>query len=231
MKCPESTATVRSLGQQRVERDRQRARVEMGRVAGVLERRVAPASRRRSRAPARAWRGSPRWRAGGEQRLGGRGGVADDARRRRGGARRALLVEVDLHDLAPRAISAPSRVVQRLSAGAEREHQVGLGHQPRGDRRGEAARDAEGPRVALEQAVAHAEVASTAPIARQALERARAPASTAPRPATIAGPRAAASSVGDLRDRRRRGRGRRARAEARRRPAGRGLAPGRRAAG
>ena len=100
MKWPESTATVRSLGQQRVEGDRERARVHAAGHARVHVRLVAPRAGgdlggERVVADARV----PD--AGVEERPRGRGGVADDrdVDRPVGGVR----VEVDVDDLARRA--------------------------------------------------------------------------------------------------------------------------------
>ena len=220
-------------GQQRVERDRERARVEVARVAGVLERRVAP-------------------RAGGDLLLEpGRGAEARGRRRRRRAAprrsrrrrrppRRATgrcapsdsSSRSTCTTFAPRAISAPSRVVQRVRPA------------PKASTRSASAisRAAIGEAKPPEMPTAHgepsnrpwpiAEVASTAPIASpRRSSGSRAPASTAPRPATITGRRAAAISSATSATASGAGAGR---SGSRSRPgggaAGRRLAPGRRAA-
>ena len=111
-------------------------------------------SRRRSRRPARR-RGCPVLHAGGEQRPRRRGGVADDGDVDRPVRAERVRVDVDLDHLRARG---DERAVARRPAGergAEGEHQVGLRDQPGGDRRGEAAGDADRPRRAGEQPVAH----------------------------------------------------------------------------
>ena len=140
------------LGQQRVERDAERARVEA--VRALRERLVAPAAapelgRQLGAAPAGA-RGD-----GLEQRRRGGGGVADDAGVEREVRAERVRVEVHLDDARARADerAVPRRpLVQR---GPEGHDDVGLGEQPGGERGGEAAGDAEVERVAAEEAVGH----------------------------------------------------------------------------
>ena len=137
-------------GQQVVERDRERPRVEAaGRLRVGL---VAPAplgQRRgqRGTAPARTLG------HGLEQRLGGRGRVADHARRDRPVGADRVAVEVDLGD--PRRRADQRAVARRplVERRAEADDDVGVREQLGGERRREPARDPGVVRVAGEQPV------------------------------------------------------------------------------
>ena len=201
MKCPESTATVRSAGSSAS------SAIESARGSRWVASPASSngASRQEPSAISRSSPGVARkpavGHAGGEQRLGRRGGVADDARRATGRcAPSDSSSRSTCTTFAPRAISLPSRVVQRVRSA------------PKASTRSASAisraaiGEANPPEMPTAQAEPSnrpwpiAEVASTAPIASpRRSSGSRAPASTAPRPATITGRRAAAISVGDLR--------------------------------
>ena len=139
--------------QQRVEGDRERPRVDAAVAADVVVRLVAPRAGgdlRGQRVVADA--GALHARV--EQRPRRRGGVADHG----GVDRRAPAASGSRSTwttLAPGSISAPSRVVQRVSEAPNASTRSDSGDQPRGDRRGEAAGDPHRPRRAGEQPVAH----------------------------------------------------------------------------
>ena len=231
MKWPESTATVRSVRQQRVEGDRERPRVHAAVPADVLVRLVAPRAGGDLRGQ-RVVADAAVLHARVEQRPRRRGGVADHGDVDRPVRAERVGLDVDLDDLGARA---DQRAVARRPAGergAEGEHEVGLRDQPGGDRRGEAAGDPHRPRRAGEQPVAHRGGGEHgADGVAERLERLARARSTAPRPAMMTGRRRGGDQRGDLGDggRRRGGRVRRRRGGGRgRRPAR--AAPGRRAA-
>ena len=208
MKCPESTASVRS--------------------AGSIASSASDSARGSSRPSLPAsWNGASRHEpcgdlplepgpgaeagagdAGGEQRLRGGGRVADDGGVDRPVGAERLLVDVDLHD---RGAAGDQRAVTRRPAGqrgAEGEDQVGLADQPRRDRRREPARDPDRPRRALEQAVPHRRGrqhgADRGPEALERLPRAGEHGAPARHDH---GPARGRDQCGDLRDRPGRGRG------------------------
>ena len=234
MKCPESTATVRSSGSSAssaIESVRGSRRPS---VAGVLERRRRATSRRRSRSRPGRRRGR---RCSARRRRAAPRAVAAASPTTRGVHRpvraERLLVEVDLHDL---GAAGDQRAVARRPAGQRRRRTPARGRTPRSAARRSARRSRRRSRPPTASPANSpwpiAEVASTAPIASpSASSGSRAPASTAPRPAMMTGRRAAAISSATSATASGDGAGACGSAQqAGRGAAGRGLAPGRRAA-
>ena len=144
--------------QQVGERDREVARVDVAVRGGRLVGLVAPAAGGELRAHlVGAVAGRP-VSAGGElglHRLRHRAGVADDGEVDPAVRADRARLDVDLHDARLRADElavARGPVVERR---AEREDDVGLRQQLGGDRRGEPARDAQRPRIAVEDPLRH----------------------------------------------------------------------------
>ncbi len=156
MKLPESTLTTRSAGQQVVERDRQRARVDaVGRaVVGVGD--VAPADlggdARRELVAAVAGTPAGRLRRGGDRRL---AHVADDSDRAGavGAERLRIVVDLDHGGTVRDQMSVPHR--PHVEGAAPPDDQVGAADQLGGERRGEPAGHVERPRAAVEQPLGH----------------------------------------------------------------------------